>query len=195
MSPEQRQHVLAYRQLTKVPLHSPPRWNDDGRTPTIYLLTAACYEHAHLIGKNCSRQSEFTNVLLDTARSNSVRLYAWCVLTNHYHLLIETPNVKDLTKELGRLHGRTSRCWNLQDSCVGRTVWHRCSDRRMRSDAHFWTSMNYVHNNPVKHGLVAKWTDWPWSSASEYLEKFGPDEATRIWRDYPLKDYGSKWDR
>ena len=48
--------------------------------------------------------------------------------------------------------------------------------------------------NPVRHGYVERWTDWPWSSAPEYLAQTGPDEAERIWREYPLDDYGKGWE-
>jgi len=64
----------------------------------------------------------------------------------------------------------------------------------MKSERHFWTSMNYIHHNPVKHGYVKKWTDWPYSSAAKFLETVGYDEALRIWYEYPLLDYGKNWD-
>ncbi len=47
---------------------------------------------------------------------------------------------------------------------------------------------------PAKHGYVAKWTDWPWSSAAEYLEEAGTEEAARLWKTYPIDRYGSGWD-
>jgi putative transposase len=46
----------------------------------------------------------------------------------------------------------------------------------------------------VKHGHVAKWTDWPWSSTHDYLREKGRDEAAHIWKAYPLGDYGAGWD-
>jgi putative transposase len=52
----------------------------------------------------------------------------------------------------------------------------------------------YVHHNPVHHGYVRRWQDWPWSSARQYLETVGPEEAKRIWLTYPILDYGKKWD-
>ncbi len=64
----------------------------------------------------------------------------------------------------------------------------------MRSDRHYWATLNYVHHNPVRHGYVTRWTDWPWTSAAEYLVQTGIDEATRIWQEYPLRDYGKDWD-
>ena len=38
----------------------------------------------------------------------------------------------------------------------------RIVERAMRSDRHFWATLNYAHHNPVHHGYVARWTDWPW---------------------------------
>ena len=51
-----------------------------------------------------------------------------------------------------------------------------------------------MHHNPVHHGYVARWTDWPWSSAPEYLAQTDPEEAKLIWYEYPLGDYGKGWD-
>jgi putative transposase len=84
--------------------------------------------------------------------------------------------------------------WNLEEKSAGRTVFHRAADRQIRSDAHFWATLNYVHHNPVRHGYVKRWTDWPWSSASDYLRAVGRDEAARIWLSYPVLDYGDGWD-
>ena len=53
---------------------------------------------------------------------------------------------------------------------------------------------DYAHHNPVRHGYVARWIDWPWSSATQYLAETGVEEAKRIWQAYPLRDYGKDWD-
>jgi len=47
---------------------------------------------------------------------------------------------------------------------------------------------------PCAHGYVRHWTDWPWSSAAEYLAQTGAEEAERVWREYPLHEYGKNWD-
>ena len=64
----------------------------------------------------------------------------------------------------------------------------------MRTERHKWVTLNYIHNNPVHHGYVERWQDWPFSSAHSYLEKFGIQKATEIWTEYPLLDYGKGWD-
>ena len=51
-----------------------------------------------------------------------------------------------------------------------------------------------MHHNPVHHGYARLWTDWPWSGARDYLREVGREEAERIWRDFPVRDYGKGWD-
>jgi putative transposase len=102
--------------------------------------------------------------------------------------------MKAFGRGIGQLHGRTSFEMNREDAARGRTVWYDYEDRCMRSDAHFHTSLNYVHNNPVKHGYVEKWQDWPYSSVHWYLETNGRDWLLDLWLCYPVRNYGDKWD-
>jgi len=80
----------------------------------------------------------FAGELLAVLDVTSTQVAAWCLLPNHYHLLIETADLKASTRALGQLHGRSSRIWNLEDEKPGRKVFHRSADRRLRSEAHSW---------------------------------------------------------
>jgi len=42
--------------------------------------------------------------------------------------------------------------------------------------------------------ITDRWQDWPFSSAREYLAAVGRAEAERLWREYPVLDYGKGWD-
>ncbi|HAB17020.1 MAG TPA: hypothetical protein PLX89_27190 [Verrucomicrobiota bacterium] len=63
----------------------------------------------------------------------------------------------------------------------------------MRSERHYWATLNYLCHNPVRQGYVERLTDWPWRSAPEYLAQTDPEEAKRIWREHPLGDYRKSW--
>lgn len=124
-----------------------------------------------------------------------VYLYAWCILPNHYHALVKTDRIRDLRRALGQFHGRSSFKWNHEDDRRGRKVWHNCFERPIKTDRHFWATLNYIHHNPVHHGYVEQWQDWPWSSAGEFLRVVGRPRALELWQRYPILDYGKKWDR
>lgn len=192
LKPNQRERILADRKLRKLPWHRPPHVELEGSIT--FIITAACFEHHHIIGKSDLRIGEFEEMLLKACSTVSERVFAWCVLPNHYHLLVRTGRIKELRRALGQLHGRTSRQWNLEDNQMGRKVWYNYFDRDMKSDRHYWASLNYIHNNAVHHGYVEHWQDWPYSSAERYLTEVGRDEALRIWTEYPVLDYGKDWD-
>jgi putative transposase len=192
LTPTQREELLAWRKDHGRPWHSPPHRPNHGHLH--FLISATCYEHAHHVGFSPERMDAFSVDLLDVFQQHASRTFAWCVLPNHYHALVEAPNILGLLHELGRLHGRTSHAWNGEENSRGRQVFHRATERFMRSERHFFATVNYVHNNPVHHGYVRKWTEWPWSSATEYLERMGWLGAERVWKEYPIRDYGREWD-
>jgi len=190
LTPEQREQVLAHRKQNRQPWHSPPHYESETHT---YLLTAACYEHVPVVGKSPERMKTFETNLLDELQTAQT-VHVWIILPNHYHVLIGTPRVKHVLKRIGRLHGRTSYQWNVQDDRPGRKVWFNCVETAMKSERHFWATVNYVLHNAVYHGYVERWRDWPYSNAADYLQLTGRDEAWRRWREYPVLDYGKDWD-
>jgi putative transposase len=192
MSVIERAEVLAERKGRGLPWHSPPHLEFSGFVS--FIITAACYEHQHIIGKNSARLIEFEDNILTVCKNSNAEIYAWCVLPNHYHLLVRTDNIKRLRKEIGKLHGRTARFWNKEDNCEGRKVWFNFFDREMKSNRHFWASVNYIHHNPVKHGYVRRWQDWMFSSANHFIERHGREKTLKIWNEYPILDYGKDWD-
>jgi putative transposase len=192
MSAQERTEVLAARLRAGRAWHRPPHFRADG--PAWFHVSAACYEHAPHIGQTPQRMDAFADSLLAACAELRADVAAWCLLPNHYHLLARTPDLRAISRELGRLHGRASHDWNQEQATKGRRVFHGASDRRIRSDEHHWATLNYIHHNPVRHGYVTRWQDWPWSSAAGFLRAVGRAEAQRIWRTFPLLDYGAGWD-
>ena len=159
----------------------------------MYLVSAACYEHRALIG-SAERRSELEAALIHGAAAlEGVQVDAWVVLPNHYHVLVEC-DFNMFRGWIGRLHNRKATQWNREDGTPGRKVWYRFLDRAIRSERHYYASLNYVHANPVKHGWVSDATEWRWSSLGAYLEVIGRDELAQWWRKYPVDNYGRGWD-
>ena len=191
MTPEQRDYALRLRKVQRRPWHGPPHRR--GET-TLYHLTAANYEHRPVIGASVERMSEFERLLLEVISCKSEHVLAWCVLPNHYHLLVDSVNILGVISDIGRLHGRTSFGWNREEKCRGRKCWHRCVERAMKSGRHKWATLNYVLHNAVHHGYVGSWEDWPYSNVMDYLAAVGGKRAREYWEKYPVLDYGKGWD-
>jgi putative transposase len=191
MTPDQRKAALEHRRENQLPWHGPPHYVSESG---LYLITAACYEHRPHLAAAPQRLAEFEAELLNEIAAQSRQTFAWVVLPNHYHVLVDAPDVKALLAALGLVHGRTSYRWNGEDDRRGRHVWHRAVETGMKSERHFWASFNYVLHNAVRHGYVERWQDWPYSNAARYLAEVGREGAERRWREYPILDYGKDWD-
>jgi putative transposase len=160
LTPEQRRELVESRLSRGFPPHSPPHFQLDNAT---YLLTAACYEHAtHMLTPE--RRQQLLDRLFAEAIAAGIELLAWVVLPNHYHCLAHVESMERLQDVFRGVHGSTSFAWNRADGAAGRKVWYRYSDRFIRSEAHFYTTLNYVHFNPVKHGWVT--TPYEWAESS-----------------------------
>lgn len=191
LTEDERKTVLSERLRRRHPTHSPHHVDSGNRH---YHLTAACFEHQPHIGKTNERMTDFSHRLLNVLHNHSSEVNAWVLLPNHYHSLVRTSAILNLLKALGQLHGSTSHQWNGEDDSRGRQIWCKAVETVMKSDGHYHATVNYIHHNPVRHGYVQKWTEWPWSSAQDFLETHGRLETERLWKTYPINDYGQGWD-
>lgn len=192
MNSDQRKEVQLIRRIRNYPKHSPPHFSRSERL--CYHICGANYEHKPIIGMSPVRLARFSESLCFICNSSENVLYAWCVLPNHWHVLVETLDVIALLHKIGWLHGRCSFEWNKEDNEPGRKCWHCCTDRRIRSEAHFCVTRNYILYNPVKHGYVHNWEDWPFSNISEYLEAVSRENALHSLNTFPFLTMGQGWD-
>jgi putative transposase len=191
LTSRQREELMAWRKRQGLPWHRPPHRASE---KTYYHVSAACFEHKPHVGFSRKRLEEFCEELLRVLQAPEAQIHAWCVLPNHYHTLIGTSKILEVLREMGRMHGRLSFKWNGEEKNRGRQVWCGAVERYLRDERHFWATMNYVHNNPVRHGYVVRWQEWPFSSAQEYLEEMGREFAEKMWRLHPVLEYGKGWD-
>ncbi|MEL6457050.1 MAG: hypothetical protein AAFQ91_02195 [Cyanobacteria bacterium J06621_15] len=73
-------------------------------------------------------------------------------------------------------------------------MWCSFSDRAIRSERHYYTTLNYINYNPVKHNWSKSPYDWVESSVHWYLEYYGREWLRNCWVEYPVRQYGKGWD-
>jgi REP element-mobilizing transposase RayT len=106
---------------------------------------------------------------------------SYCLMHNHVHLLIETPEA-NLGRGMQRLHGVYAQSFNARHGRSGHVFQGRYGAVRMTDDAQLWTTARYIARNPVSAGLVRTGHDWPWSSHVAVLQGTAPDwlDALRL---------------
>jgi putative transposase len=190
LTPTQRKQLVQERVAKGFPPHAPPHPID---LQTFYLLTAACYHH-HPYLTTSSRRQQLLDLIFEYFITHGFKIRGWVILPNHYHLLVYVHQFKTLGQLFKSIHGITSRQWNLEDKVAKRKIWYKFSDRAIRCDRHYYTTLNYIHYNPVKHGYVRSPYDWTESSVGWYLETCGRQWLRDSWVEYPVLDYGRGWD-
>ena len=91
------------------------------------------------------------------------RLHAYCLMDNHFHLLIETPN-PNLSAGMQRLKSDYAAYFNGRHSFEGHLFQQRFGSRLIETEEYFADALRYIALNPVKAGLCGHPSDWPWSS-------------------------------
>jgi len=127
-----------------------------------FFVTAATYAKAHHFrGRN--RVKVLHRGLLTVARDFGWHLEAWSVFSNHYHFIAHSPegSAENLSAMLGLLHEKTAKWVNRLDKASGREVWHNFWETKLTYEKSYLARLNYVHQNPVKHGLVLKANHYP----------------------------------
>jgi len=131
-----------------------------------------------LIYADDSDRKLYLRLLEGTVRRRQWRLLAYCLMNNHVHLLIETPQA-NLAVGMQRMHSLYASCFNKRHGRVGHVFQGRYGAIRVKPDEQLWTVAAYVVANPVRSGLCAEAADWPWSSCAAVLGDGGPDWIDR----------------
>ena len=186
---EQKTEILRQRRLKGVPLHEPPHFH---RAEGWFLITAATYEHKRYFQTEEDRAWLLCE-LLKELQVVRISIGSWVVLPNHYHLLAQCQPLSIISQPLRRVHARTARALNRREGVSGRKIWHFFSDRQIRSERHYYTTLNYIHYNPTKHRYVQRPLDWACSSLHWYQKHFGIEWLRDLWTAYPVRQYGKGW--
>jgi putative transposase len=91
------------------------------------------------------------------------RCLAYCLMVNHLHLLIETPDA-NLAVGMQWLHGLYAQTFNERHGRSGHLFQGRYGSVRGTTDAQLWMLVRYLAVNPVKAELCTRAADWRWSS-------------------------------
>ncbi|WP_423408322.1 REP-associated tyrosine transposase [Heyndrickxia sp. MSNUG] len=110
---------------------------------------------------------KFLDILKKYKEESGMRVYAWCLMNNHVHLLVREVN-EDLSTTMKRIGVSYVSYYNWKYQTTGHLFQDRFRSESVESRRYFLTVIRYIHQNPVKAGIVSKVSDWRWSSCAAY---------------------------
>jgi len=156
----------------------------------VYPVTARGDRQEPIFEHNDDRLAFLDLIAKEVAQQHWV-VYAFCLMDNHYHVLLETPE-PNLVKGMRRLNGVYTQAFNRRHDRVGHVLQGRYKSIVVDKDTHLLELVRYVVLNPVRAGVVDSPAQWPWSSylptvgkvacpgwlaADRVLELFGADQT------------------
>lgn len=128
----------------------------------IYHVTARGNERKALVRDDRDR-ARWVDTLAQMVEQYRVRCHAWVLMTNHYHLLLETPD-PNLSLAIRHLNGVYTQAFNRRHRRVGHLFQGRFKAIVVEKEAHLLELCRYVVLNPVRAGTVTHPRAYAWSS-------------------------------
>lgn len=113
-------------------------------------------------------RARFVQLLGDEVGQQQWICYAWCLMDNHYHFLVETTDA-NLSRGMQRLNGRYTQAFNRRHGRVGHVFQGRYKAILVEKEAHLFELCRYIVLNPVRAGMVGEADQWRWSSHNEVV--------------------------
>jgi REP element-mobilizing transposase RayT len=146
----------------------------------VYHVTSRGNSRNDIFHSDSNREA-FLRILADVVHRFNWRCHAYCLMDNHYHLLIETPEA-NLSVGMRQLNGVYTQKYNWLNQKTGHVFQGRYKAILVERDSYLLELCRYVVLNPVRAGLSEKPEQWPWSSYrfTSGMKK-PPDYLTTDW--------------
>ena len=119
------------------------------------------------IASNNMDRELFVTVLEEMSDRFTIKIHAWVLMDNHYHLLIETPGA-NLSKSMQWFGVTFTKRYNVLHKRWGHLFQGRFKSILVQDDAYMFRLSCYIHRNPLRAGIVSSLADYEWSSYRAY---------------------------
>ena len=122
------------------------------------------------IFQNEQDKGKFMKIVRNKNGDGGVLIIAYCLMDNHFHLVAKG-EIRALSNLMKKINIAYASYYNKNRERVGHVFQDRFRSEAVETDEYLYGLVRYVHNNPVKAGIVMSPEDWLWSSCKEYLKE------------------------
>ncbi len=110
----------------------------------------------------------FLKLLNEKKKESNIKIMAYCIMNNHAHLLIEPENITELSKFMQKVNRCYAQYYNFMENRVGYVFRDRYKSQIIKNQNHLIQCIKYIHQNPVKAGIVKQIEEYKFSSYNFY---------------------------
>ena len=145
-----------------------PRKNRKESQTGVYHIVVRGNNKEKIYEKTSDKVS-YLRILKKGCEEYPVSVYAYCIMTNHVHILLET-QFDILPRFMRYINSTYAEQFNVKYDRCGHVFQERYYSDCVETEEYYWCCIRYIHNNPVKVNLVKKPYDYEFGSAKEYLQ-------------------------
>jgi len=134
----------------------------------LYHLTHRCHDREFLF-KFARDRNQYRQLLWSTVRAFPVRVLAYCLTSNHTHVLAVSEAETAVSDWMQQMEGEFAQSYNRRKHRSGAFWEDRYHCTMIEEELHAWNCMAYVELNMVRAGKVAHPAQWPWCSYGEWV--------------------------
>ena len=112
---------------------------------------------------------KYKDLLMENIRESNVKILSYCIMSNHAHMLMYTETIADMSKVMQKINTSFARFYNKKKNRVGFVFRDRYFTQPILSRQQLYNCLVYIHNNPVKAGIVKEAKDYEYSSYNEWI--------------------------
>ena len=116
-------------------------------------------------------------------------IYAYCFMSNHVHLVLKEKNMGEISLIMKRILTKYARWYNIKYGRSGALIANRYKSVPVEIDEYFLQLIRYIHQNPIKAGIVEKVENYPYSSFLEYVNKKDLADADFLLKMVSLQEF------
>ena len=138
--------------------------------------------------RNPAQYRAFLGIVEESLDFVPMRILAYCLMPNHWHLVLHPRADGDLAQFLRRVTMTHTQRYHARSQTVGygHIYQGRYKSLLVESDRHFLGLVRYVERNARRAGLVAKAEDWPWSSV--HVRRYGHAQEKKLLSAWPVAE-------
>jgi len=123
----------------------------------------------------------YLDAFFDYAARYSLRVWGYCLMSNHVHFVVVPERERSLARVFGRTHSDYARYANLVRRSCGH-LWQARFYSCALDEHHAWQALAYVERNPVRAALMDEAEEYPWSTAAAHSREDGLEGPPGTWR-------------